>query len=256
VHLQIDNISKSFRRAHTQIFALQNCCLSVAKGEFICIIGPSGCGKSTLLNLVAGLDRLTSGFITINGKKIIGPGPDRALMFQEPALLPWLKVIDNVEFGLKMSGCARLVRKEKAYKLLELMKMTDFASACIHELSGGMKQRVAIARTFAMDADLMLLDEPFSALDNHTRHLLQNELLSVWGQTAKTVLFVTHSPEEAYLLADRVVLMSNRPGKVCKEIKLPSARPRSTNTSEAQGFFAEINFALRDEVERVVEKTF
>lgn len=248
--LQINNISKIYKNKHTQIVALQNFTLSVNKGEFVCIFGPSGCGKSTLLNLVAGLDHPTSGLLTLNGQSISAPGPERALMFQEPALLPWLKVADNVEFGLRMAGYAKAVRKEKARKLLELMKMTEFADASIHELSGGMKQRVSIARTFAMDADLMLLDEPFSALDNHTRHLLQKELLSVWQHTGKTVLFVTHNPEEAYLLADTVVLMSNRPGKVCDEIRITTSRPRITSTSEAQDFFAKLRLTLRDEVER------
>lgn len=252
--LQIDNVNKTFNNGKDELLALDKCTINVARGEFVSILGPSGCGKSTLMNMIAGLDRPTSGKICLNGQEITAPGNDRAVMFQEPALLPWLKVIDNVEFGLKMAGCPKHIRREKAKRLLTLMKLSDFENACVHELSGGMKQRVSIARTFAMDSELMLLDEPFSALDSHTRHIIQEELIDVWQQTGKTVLFVTHSPEEAYLMSDRIILMSNRPGRVCNEFIVDAQRPRNIISANAQGFLSGVKHILRDEVERVAHQ--
>ena len=248
--LTVDCVTKTYSNNKERLVALNDCTINVSSGEFVCILGPSGCGKSTLLNMIAGLDCPTEGTIVLNGKKVSAPGPDRAVMFQEPALLPWLRVADNIEFGMKMAGYAKHERNARSASLLELMNMSDFADACVHELSGGMKQRVSLARTFAVDSELLLLDEPFSALDNHTRHVIQEELIAVWAKTGKTILFVTHNPEEAYLLADRVLVMSNRPGRVCSESIIDEPRVRDISSAAGQKFMTDIKHILRDEVER------
>lgn len=206
--------------------------LRVDDGEFVCIVGPSGCGKSTLLRIVAGLDEPDSGEILLNGKPVSGTGPERILVFQEGALFPWLTVSDNVEFGLKMAGIPGGERSEISGRYLDMMQLSDFADSYTYQLSTGMKQRVAIARALVMDPDVLLMDEPFAALDAQTRDLLLGEMQEIWQRTKKTVLFVTHNVAEAAVLASRVVVFSGRPSTVRAELPVGLPRPR---TAEDEG---------------------
>jgi NitT/TauT family transport system ATP-binding protein len=225
--IRAHNISLSFRAKDRQpVTALKNFGLEVGRGEFVSIVGPSGCGKSTFLNIVLGLVRPEAGEIQLNGKTITGPGQERAMVFQEFGLLPWRTVQANVELGLELKGVSVGDRSNRAMELIKLVGLDGFERHYPHELSGGMKQRVGLARALATDPEVLLMDEPFAALDAQTRDLMQTELLQIWERTRKTVLFVTHSIEEAAYLSDRVVMMTARPGtnKSVVQIKLP--RPR------------------------------
>src|ERR1700734_147637 len=206
--------------------ALQNIDLEIEQGEFVCIVGPSGCGKSTLLHLVAGLDRPTSGEITVDGSPVKGPGTDRILLFQELGLFPWLTVRQNVEFGLKMAGVSKTDRMDQARVFLRMVHLSHFEDHYIHQLSGGMKQRVALARSLAIRPKILLMDEPFAALDAQTRDMLHDELERIWKETAPTIVFVTHNVREAVRLGDRVLLMSFRPGRIKKQFDVNLQRPR------------------------------
>lgn len=226
-------MEKSYRQKQNGLVkALGKIDLSVEAGEFVCLLGPSGCGKSTLLNIIAGLEAPSSGHVTVGGKEVKKAGPERVVVFQESALFPWLSVIENVEFGLKMQGKKKKERREIALRYLDLVHLADFAAACPHELSGGMKQRVSIARALAMEPQLLLMDEPFAALDEETRKILQLELQELWQKTGKTILFVTHSINEAVCLADRIILFSGSPGTI-KEI-FPVLLPRVRQENDAQ----------------------
>jgi len=218
--------------------------LEIGEGEFVCVAGPSGCGKSTLLNLIAGLDKPDTGELLFDGKPIKTPGAERAVVFQEPALFPWLNVRANVEFGLKIKGVPKAERKEIVAKHLELVHLERFARAFIHELSGGMKQRVQLARALAVEPRMLLMDEPFAALDAQTRDRLQFELQEIWGRTGTTIMFITHNVREAAILADRVVVMSPSPGRIKSELRVPLARPRLPDTHEIADYAHEVRVQL------------
>ncbi len=254
--LIVENVSKSFATKRQQIHTLDNVSAEFKQGEFVCILGPSGCGKSTLLNIIAGLEAPSGGRVVLNGKEVKGAGPDRVVMFQEAALFPWLKVIDNVEFGMKIAGIPPAERREKALKYLKMVHLTRFQDAYIHELSGGMRQRVALARALTLDSEVLLMDEPFAALDSQTKSILQLELQHIWWETKKTIIFVTHNVEEAVLLADRVVVMSANPGRIKKEFPIQLARPRQPENVDLTYLVAGIMKELKEEVEKVAKAEF
>ncbi len=206
--------------------ALQDVNVSVADREFVSLLGPSGCGKSSLLNIVAGFVRPTSGRVLVGGREVRGPGRDRGLVFQEHALFPWMTVRENIEFGPKVNGVPRQAREKKVRDLIALVGLTGFENAFPKQLSGGMRQRVGVSRALATDPDILLLDEPFSALDEQTRHSVQQEFVRIWQQTKQTVLLVTHSIEESIVMSDRVVVMATKPGRVKAVIDIDLPRPR------------------------------
>jgi NitT/TauT family transport system ATP-binding protein len=230
--------------------ALQNIDLEIEQGEFVCIVGPSGCGKSTLLHLVAGLDRPTTGQITVDGSPVNGPGTDRILLFQELGLFPWLTVRQNVEFGLKMAGVSKIERRDRARVFLRMVHLSHFEDHYIHQLSGGMKQRVALARSLALRPKILLMDEPFAALDAQTRDMLHDELERIWKETAPTIVFVTHNVREAVRLGDRVLLMSFRPGRIKTQFEINLKRPRHVEDSDVAYLSKEILGQLREEIDR------
>jgi len=226
VILELEGVSKSFDGPGGRIDALANTSLSIRKGEFVCLIGASGCGKSTLLRLVGGFEQPSKGAVRMWGHPVAGPGPERGMVFQDYGLFPWLSVRGNVGFGPLARGVPRAEVAAIADRFVALVGLDRFAEAYPHQLSGGMKQRVAIARVLANDAELILMDEPFGALDAMTRERLQEELLELWARTKLTVIFVTHSIEEALVLADRVVVMSPGPGRIVADQRVSLARPR------------------------------
>lgn len=252
VKLEIKDVTKSFYRndgkQSTLINAIENIDLAVNDGEFVCLVGPSGCGKSTLLNILAGLDNPTKGQVVLNGRQIIGTGPDRIMVFQENALFPWMKVIDNVEFGLKIAKVEKIKRREIAMQYLDMMQLTKYAEAYVYQLSGGMKQRVSIARALVLDPEVLLMDEPFAALDSQTRDLLLVELQLIWAKTNKTIIFVTHNITESVCLGDRVVVFTNRPGKIKKNIKIDYRRPRLTEDDNLKDFQRQVLYELKSEM--------
>ncbi|WAM35229.1 ABC transporter ATP-binding protein [Caldicellulosiruptor acetigenus] len=254
--LAVENVSKKFLSKNKEITVLEKINLEVQKGEFICILGPSGCGKSTLLNIIAGLEKPSEGKVFLNGKEILSPGPDRIVMFQESALFPWLKVIDNVEFGMKICGIPKKERYEKALKYLRMVHLTKFKDAYVHQLSGGMKQRVALARALTLDSEVLLMDEPFAALDSQTKNILLLELQRIWWETKKTIIFVTHNVEEAVLLADKVVVMSSNPGKIKKVFEIKLARPRLLDNPDIVYMISAIMKELKDEVEKIAKAEY
>lgn len=254
--LTVENVSKKFLSKNKEITVLEKINLEVQKGEFICILGPSGCGKSTLLNIIAGLEKPSEGKVFLNGKEVLSPGPDRIVMFQESALFPWLKVIDNVEFGMKISGIPKKERYEKALKYLRMVHLIKFKDAYVHQLSGGMKQRVALARALTLDSEVLLMDEPFAALDSQTKNILLLELQRIWWETKKTIIFVTHNVEEAVLLADRVVVMSSNPGKIKKVFEIKLARPRLLDNPDIVYMISAIMKELKDEVEKIAKSEY
>jgi len=225
--IQARNIALVFSPKNREpVTALSDFSLEVGKGEFVSIVGPSGCGKSSFLNILLGLIKPDSGEVQLNGTRITGPGQERAMVFQEFGLLPWRTVTANVELGLELKGIAPARRAERAAELIKLVGLEEFASHYPHELSGGMKQRVGLARALATEPEVLLMDEPFAALDAQTRDLMQMELLQIWEHTKKTVLFVTHSIEEAAYLSDRVIVMSARPGHTKDILRIDLPRPR------------------------------
>jgi ABC-type nitrate/sulfonate/bicarbonate transport system ATPase subunit len=227
--LTIDQVSRTFpaRRGHTPTRALEPINLSVGDNDFVTILGPSGCGKSTLLRIVAGLDRPTSGRVILGGREVIGPGADRGMVFQSYTLFPWLTVRENIAFGLRERGIPLADRRKIADRFIHQIGLSDFENHWPKQLSGGMQQRTAIARALANDPKILLLDEPFGALDNQTRALMQEMLLEIWERDQKTVLFVTHDIEEAIFLGNRVIVMSARPGRIKAEIAVDLPHPRS-----------------------------
>jgi len=241
--IRISEVSKVFGRGSSALLALDRLSMEVAPGEVVCLIGASGCGKSTLLSLVAGLDLPTSGEISTGGQRV-------ALMFQEPALFPWLTVARNVELPLRADGVARDQRRQRVAALLDLVHLGGFADKRPHELSGGMRQRAALARALAQDAEILLMDEPFGALDAMTRDLLHDELDKICAERELTVLFVTHNVREAVRLGDRVVVLSSRPGRVIDEFPVPIRGPRRIDSAEVAGLAATITDRLREEMVR------
>lgn len=250
--LVIDQVSKSFQSKGGSVLALKDVSFDVASGEFVCLLGPSGCGKSTLLNIIAGLDRADQGMVYADGAPVIKPGTERVVMFQDPTLFPWLNVIDNVAFGLTMSGRTRQEQREIAGKYLQLVHLAQFQNASVHELSGGMRQRIALARALALDPAVLLMDEPFGALDAQTRDLLHAELQEIWTNTRKTVVFVTHNVREAIRLGDRVLVMSARPGTIKCDFPIHLPRPRSMEDHGLVDMARLILEQLKDEVNRAL----
>jgi NitT/TauT family transport system ATP-binding protein len=241
--VRLDDVSKQYGTGANALLALDRVSLTVAKGEFVCLLGASGCGKSTLLSLVAGLDRISGGTLDIGGRHV-------SLMFQEAALFPWLSVAGNVELPMRLRGVPKAERKRRATELLEIVRLRGFGDKRPHELSGGMRQRVALARSLAQDADILLMDEPFGALDAMTRDILHDELERIWREQELTVLFVTHNVREAVRLGDRVILLSSRPGRVIEDFVIKHERPRRIDSPEVSGQAAEITDRLRAEVAR------
>jgi NitT/TauT family transport system ATP-binding protein len=241
--LRIDDVTRVFGSGPGQVHALDNVSLDVARGEFVCFLGASGCGKSTLLSLVAGLDHPSSGTIDVHGHTPV-------MMFQDAALLPWLTAGENVELPLKIRGVRRAARRKRADELLALVRLAGLAGKRPHELSGGMRQRVSLARAFAQEADLLCMDEPFGALDAMTRDILHDELEQIWRETGVTILFVTHDVREAVRLGDRVVLLSSRPGRIVEVFKVGIEHPRRLDTPAVAELAAAVTSRLRHEVIR------
>src|SRR5438445_10574031 len=251
--LAIDNVSKSFRSRAGTVLALDRVSLNVAEAEFVCIVGASGCGKSTLLNIIAGLEKPDSGRVLADGKPVTGPGRERLVMFQEPALFPWLDVFGNVLFGLKLKpNLTNKDRRDVAKYYLELVGLSRFDHANIHELSGGMKQRVSLARALAPNPRVLLMDEPFAALYALTREQLYGDLQRIWEERKKTIVFVTHNVREAACLGERVLLFSPHPGRIQEEFVVDLPRPRDINSVDLAGYATKIIRSLRkfSEVQR------
>jgi NitT/TauT family transport system ATP-binding protein len=241
--VRLTGVSKRYGSGARSVLALDGVSLTAGQGEFVCIIGASGCGKSTLLSLVAGLDTPTAGEVAVGDRRV-------AMMFQEPGLLPWLTAAGNVELALRARGVPRRARRERARELLAMVQLTAFWARRPHELSGGMRQRVALARALAQDADVLLMDEPFGALDAMTRDLLHDELDRVCREGTLTVLFVTHNVREAVRLGNRVIVLSSRPGRVIEEYRVPADWPRQINTPQTAGLAGTITERLREEMRR------
>jgi sulfonate transport system ATP-binding protein len=253
--LSARGVTKTFRNARGDVVsALGEVNLDIAPGEFVCLIGPSGCGKTTLLNLFAGLDRPDTGAISMDGAPVTGPGPDRTVLFQDPALFPWLSVVANVKFALELIGIPKDEREERAMHWLRRVHLGRFANAQPHELSGGMRSRAALARALACQPEVLLADEPFAALDAQTREILQRELQEVWLETRNTFVFVTHNVREAVFLADRVVLMSAPPGTFVAEHRITAPRPREYEDVLLSKVVVDVHDHLLKEVEKVVER--
>jgi len=246
IPLRIEGVSKIFTGRAGAVEALRPVEIDIAAGEFVCLLGPSGCGKSTLLSIIAGLESASSGTVLADGRIVRGPGTDRVLLFQEAALFPWLDVQRNVEFGLREAGKPAKERAATARRFIELVHLKGFERSYVHQLSGGMRQRVAIARALAIDPAILLMDEPFGALDALTRDRLHAELESIWASTRKTVVFVTHNVREAVALGDRVLVFSPRPGRIVREFRIDLPRPRSLEDHVLVDYAAEIMSVLRD----------
>ena len=245
----IQNVSKMFYNAEGEgIEALKPVNLDIKAGEFVAVIGPSGCGKSTLLNIIAGFETATAGSVWVDGEKITQPDIDRGMVFQQYALFPWLNVCENVEFGLKLMQVPAEERKQIVHSFLELVRLQEFANASIMALSGGMKQRVALARVFCTNPSIILMDEPFGALDALTRSMLEDALLAIWKEYEKTVVLITHSVQEALVLANRIVVITNRPGKIKLDIDINLPYPRDKKSLEFRELEAQILSQLTDEI--------
>lgn len=247
VKVKIDKVEKIYSGRSGDMVALNGVSLDIMENEFICVVGPSGCGKSTLLNVIAGLLEPTSGAVYVDGKEVTGPGPERGVVFQQYALFPWLTVLKNVQFGLKLQGVSEAESKETAMKYLKMVDLEQFADSYPKELSGGMKQRVAIARAYAVNPQVLLMDEPFGALDAQTRYLMQEELQRIWEAEKRTVIFVTNNIEEALYLADRILVLTNCPSTVKKEYIIDLPRPRNLVSPEF--------LALRKEITSIMDST-
>jgi len=247
--LSVRSVSKRFHSGSRSVHALDEVSLDINEGEFVCLVGPSGCGKSTLLSIIAGLDKADTGSVLTDGQPITGPGRDRMVMFQESALFPWLDVLNNVLFGLRLKpGLTGRERLEVARFYLKLVGLERFEKAYVHELSGGMKQRVALARALAPNPRVLLMDEPFAALDALTREQLYGDLQRIWAQRRKTIIFVTHNVREAVCLGDRVILFSPHPGRIREQFKVDLPRPRDINNVSLAKLSGEIMAALKSHV--------
>ena len=244
--LAIEDVSKSFKTGTGVVQALDRVSLQVGEGEFICLVGASGCGKTTMLNIIAGLEKPDSGTVRADGKPVTGPGRERLVMFQEPALFPWLNVFGNVLFGLKLKpNLSKKNRHDVAKYYLELVGLSRFERANIHELSGGMKQRVSLARALAPNPRVLLMDEPFAALDALTREQLYGDIQQIWKARRKTIVFVTHNVREAACLGDRVLLFSPHPGRIREEFPVELPRPRDINSVDLAAHATQITKALK-----------
>jgi len=252
-HIQIDQVSKIFRSDEQEVKALDNINLTIKSGEFVCLLGPSGCGKSTLLNAVAGFSLPSSGVIHVNGNLVQTPGPDRGMVFQEYALFPWMTVEKNIAFGLEIQQQPKAQIRETVNELLAMLKLQDFRDRYPKELSGGMRQRVAIARILALDSPILLMDEPFGALDSLTRRNLQDELLRIWMKFKKTVIFVTHSIEESIYLSDRIIVMTYRPGQIKKDVSVAMPHPRDPSSAEFNELKRELGLLVMEEQSRLIQ---
>ena len=248
--LEAKNIEKYFQHDGKQLKTLDGINLTVNDGEFVCIVGTSGCGKSTFLRTIAGLEQPDNGEILLDGQPLSDTGPDRIMVFQEGALFPWLNVQDNVEYGLKVAGIPKEKRNEISHRYLDMMQLTQFATSFTYQLSTGMKQRVAIARALVMEPDVLLMDEPFAALDPQTRDLLLVEMQLIWQKTKKTIIFVTHNVAEAVVLGTRVLVFSHRPAKIKKEVEIDYQRPRLTDDENLLPYQKKILAELRPEVKK------
>src|SRR5471032_1096402 len=246
-HIVIANVGKVFHSGRRELVALKDITLEIPRGQFTCLLGPSGCGKSTLLNAVAGFAPPSGGTITADGQPVTGPGPDRGMVFQEYALFPWMTVADNIAFGPQIKGLPKAEINAIVDKLLAVLSLNDFRARYPKDLSGGMRQRVAIARILALDSPILLMDEPFGALDALTRRNLQDELLRTWSELRKTILFVTHGIEESIYLADRIVVMTYRPGRVKAIIPVALERPRDVTSAEFNDLKRHISEMVMDE---------
>jgi NitT/TauT family transport system ATP-binding protein len=230
--LTVENISKEFEQRDVRSLALKSIHLEVEEKEFICVLGPSGCGKTTLLRIIAGLENPTSGTVLIDGEVVTGPTSRTAMIFQDYSLFPWRTVLDNIAFGLEMKGIGEEERHKMAGHYLDLIGLCGFGKNFPYELSGGMRQRVAVARALAIDPSVLLMDEPFGALDAQTRNMLQKQLLEIWDKTKKTVIFVTHSVDEAVFMADRIVVLTSRPGTIKEVVTIDLPRPRDRTSQD------------------------
>jgi NitT/TauT family transport system ATP-binding protein len=248
--IRVAGVNKVFKSDEREVVALKDIDLDIPDGQFVCLLGPSGCGKSTLLNAIAGFALPSSGSITAGGKLVEEPGPERGMVFQEYALFPWMTVEQNVAFGLEIKGAPKAEIGARVTQLLEKLGLIDFRSRFPKDLSGGMRQRVAIARVLALDSPIMLMDEPFGALDALTRRNLQDELLRIWDEFKKTIVFVTHSIEEAIYLADRIVVMTYRPGTVKRDIMVDLPRLRDPADSEFNALKRELGQLVMEEQQR------
>jgi len=244
--LIVEKVSKWFRTTRQTVHALDNVSLTIGEGEFVCLVGPSGCGKSTLLDIISGLVTPDEGMVMADNKPVLNPGRHRLVMFQESALFPWLDVTGNVMFGLKLKpGLTNKERREVAKFFIQLVGLEKFSAAHVHELSGGMKQRVALARALAPNPRVLLMDEPFAALDALTREQLYSDIQRIWQKRRKTIVFVTHNVREAVCLADRVILFSRNPGRIREQFDIPLPRPRDINSVELAGYAGTITRALK-----------
>jgi NitT/TauT family transport system ATP-binding protein len=244
--LSIKNLHKTFPQEEGEMVAIAEFDLDVEEGEFVCILGPSGCGKTTLLRMIAGLETPTSGELLLNGNPISKPGSDRGMVFQEFALFPWRTVRKNIEFGLEVKRVPPAERKEISQRFIDLVGLKGFEEYHPYQLSGGMKQRVGIARALANEPTILLMDEPFGALDAQTRNLMQKELLRIWKETRKTVIFITHSVDEAVYLADRVIVLTTRPSKIKEVFRIETERPRDRASPD----FASLRKRILSELEQ------
>ncbi|MYN08427.1 ABC transporter ATP-binding protein [Pseudoduganella aquatica] len=249
-HIVIEQVGKVFKTAERDVVALQDINLDIPQGQFVCLLGPSGCGKSTLLNAVAGFAPPTSGRIVAGGQQVEAPGPERGMVFQEYALFPWMTVADNIAFGLQIKGQPKAEIEATVARLLAMLSLSDFRNRFPKDLSGGMRQRVAIARVLALDSPIMLMDEPFGALDALTRRNLQDELLRIWSELKKTIIFVTHSIEEAIYMADRIVVMTYRPGTVKRDLLVELPRGRDPAAPEFNALKRELGQLVMEEQQR------
>jgi NitT/TauT family transport system ATP-binding protein len=254
VNISLKHLSKMFTKDRREIRALEDFNLDIKQGEFVCLLGPSGCGKTTVLRIVAGLEDSSAGEVVLCGKKVTSAGPDRGMVFQEFALFPWRTVRKNIEFGLEVKGVPEGERSKISSQLIELVGLKGFEDAHPKELSGGMKQRVGIARALANEPAVLLMDEPFGSLDAQTRNLMQKELLRIWSATGKTILFVTHSVDESVFLADRIVVMTARPGKVREAIEVGLPRPRDRTSREFIAVRGKVLTELDEEFEKARAK--
>ncbi|MFC7321895.1 ABC transporter ATP-binding protein [Halobacillus campisalis] len=252
--LQLNDVGKTFEdkeKGEFEVFS--NIDLSIDRKEFVSLLGPSGCGKSTLLSMVAGLEHATSGTIQLEDKQIKQAGPDRGMVFQQPSLFPWLNVRDNVTFPLK-STLSKQEAEKRADHFLKMVHLSRFKKHYTYELSGGMQQRVAIARALAMDPKVLLMDEPFGALDEQTRHILHDELIKIWEETQKTILFVTHSIQEAIKLSDRVIVMGTRPGRIIADFNVDIPRPRKRSDERVIELEDKVMNLLKEEINKVLKE--
>jgi NitT/TauT family transport system ATP-binding protein len=244
--IKLNDVSKSFKSQEKELEVVKDINLTVEDGEFLSLLGPSGCGKTTILRMIAGLDFPSKGDLTENGNPVTGPSPGRGFVFQQYSLFPWRNVLDNIAFGPEVRGMEARERYESARNYIEMVGLTGFEDSYPHELSGGMKQRVAIARALANDPEALLMDEPFAALDVQTRHKLQEELVRIWQEEDKTIIFVTHNVDEAVFLADRVVVLSSSPGEIIKTFKIELERLRDRTSTQ----FIELKKEITDLVGR------